>query len=73
MKIEVGDTILLRQMGEGEPEFVKGRVTALFPGINNDDWRGLYYRPLDDQGHEVGPPLFAYTYSLAGVETASKE
>lgn len=68
MKIEAGDVIVLRQHGEGEQEFVRGRVILSLPGTNNADWKGFYYRVLGPDGGETGPRLFAYDYSVASVE-----
>ncbi|MBI4613270.1 MAG: hypothetical protein HY720_06635 [Planctomycetes bacterium] len=68
MKIDVGDIIVLRQHGAGEPEFVRGRVVLSLPGTNNADWKGFYYRVLGLDGNETGPRLFAYDYSVARVE-----
>lgn len=73
MKIETGDIVLLRQEGEGEPEFLRARVVDVLPGINNDDWKGFYYVPVDDEGRDLGCRLFAYDYSVARVEAAASD
>ena len=69
MDISTGDIVQIRQDGEMEPEFIRGRVLDVLPGVNNEDWRGFYYRVLDEAGREDGPRLFAYDYSVALVET----
>ena len=69
MEISSGKIVQIRQEGEGEPEFIRGRVVDVLPGINNEDWQGFYYRILDDRGREEGPRLFAYDYSVACVES----